>query len=438
MTAISEKNMSADLPHYSKLWASNKMSAFIPKYEKTAAQIFLFGVLALELQFLNGAVNFGNLVMCAASICAIICMLYGGRVERWNFPRFLAVDYVYFVYVAWCILSMAWSASPTNTAVQSVYLALLWVGCVYISRVPIDYIVRIVIWSAFVLALVSFAMIVVAPGLAFQPFSSTGFPELRGVFKHQLRLGAYMSVALVFMGIAFLNGNLREVVSKRNYVCVIVGLVLAACAAAALARSYSAYALLAAALGYFLSKRGALGWASVIALIILTVAIVWNSEALFQWFGDETGDPTLTGRTRIWEVTLQAYNEGSHLLGKGYGSFDLPAFDHMWNRYRPPHPHNSFINALFETGMIGAFLTSAFLLAQLLSGIRSGRLLGRNSYAVCLVLMSFLASLTGVNYAGKPVVLFALTMLIVRSEALTASKVASTLRRSRRSRPLPT
>lgn len=108
-------------------------------------------------------------------------------------------------------------------------------------------------------------------------------------------------------------------------------------------------------------------------LPVLVLAMVVGSSA---WFGlglaadgqdtvrqDESAE-TFTGRTSIWEVTLEVWRD-EPLLGSGTGLWD----DAMDRRYRhrvgfpPGHAHNQLIHTLGESGLVGASALVGLLVA---------------------------------------------------------------------------
>ncbi len=83
---------------------------------------------------------------------------------------------------------------------------------------------------------------------------------------------------------------------------------------------------------------------------------IWTQESAFL-LGLIGKDPTLTGRTEIWEAVLKASSERP-LLGYGYNAFwgrdSVPA---NWIRYSTqwevPSAHHGWLDALLELGWIG-------------------------------------------------------------------------------------
>ncbi|MET1754009.1 O-antigen ligase family protein [Novosphingobium sp. RD2P27] len=409
------------------------MAATKKSYTKLALMILLVGLISLEIGvFTGGSLNIGNVLMVMSCLMAALLIYISPRIGAGKRFYLIGPDYVYITYLAWCALSALWSLDPIGTLTQTIYLGALWLGCSAVGMqaspsMAANYLLR----AAVVIALASFAMIPVSSQLAFQPFSSTGLPELRGVFAHQLRLGAFMSVCVAFIMIGVLDGSSRSLVGQNAATRWAMFLILFICMVAALARSYTAYMLLALPISILLSRRGWIRWTTIVLVGAMVTFIMIYADQIVGLLGDEGGDVTLSGRTRVWEVTMSAYEEGPALRGMGYATFNLPAFDSMWNYYRPPHPHNSFIAALFETGLIGAVLTAVFILSQIVTVVRSANMRRATSLGLFLIIMTFLASLTGVNYAGKPSTLFGLTMLFVAIEGRLVGSVNSVIRKQR-------
>ncbi len=138
-------------------------------------------------------------------------------------------------------------------------------------------------------------------------------------------------------------------------------------------------------------------------LLAASGAAAWVTFANVDWLlglvGREgSNTATLTGRTTIWDSTLQLIPDHPW-IGHGFGTFYSPLTrDFFSSGYIAPHAHNTWLNALFETGAVGTALLSLFLLAGLLWGGGAHR---TNIYAWPLALFVTLCGLTGVVFGGK-------------------------------------
>jgi O-antigen ligase len=83
--------------------------------------------------------------------------------------------------------------------------------------------------------------------------------------------------------------------------------------------------------------------------------------------GALTGDPTLTGRTVIWQFALEKISEHPW-LGYGFGSFwrvgtGVPSVDEAPGFVaKMPHAHNGYIDILLQIGVVGSVLFTAVIL----------------------------------------------------------------------------
>jgi exopolysaccharide production protein ExoQ len=76
-------------------------------------------------------------------------------------------------------------------------------------------------------------------------------------------------------------------------------------------------------------------------------------------------DPTLTGRTKIWEIVLSMHT--NPLLGAGYESFWLgPRLQRIWQSGQGTvnESHNGYLEVYLNLGLIGLFLLSGFLVSS--------------------------------------------------------------------------
>jgi O-antigen ligase len=150
---------------------------------------------------------------------------------------------------------------------------------------------------------------------------------------------------------------------------------------------------------------------TAVALGAVALALIFQAN-IESTLANAGVDTSLTGRTTIWTKSITEALL-SPWKGYGFGSFDNPAFDYMWpGFYRPPHPHNSFLQAFFETGYIGMALVILLALSHLIvSGRRDPE--RPYSYTFFMVVTMLLGSLTGANYASKPVTLYCLVTLMI-------------------------
>ena len=115
------------------------------------------------------------------------------------------------------------------------------------------------------------------------------------------------------------------------------------------------------------------GKKTVLLLDLAAIVLVLGSIVLFgYWEAILTGlgkDPSLTGRTVFWGLSLQALLDVNPLLGFGRGAFWLQpssylrAIEYYFNNaYQVPNAHNGYIEIALDTGLLGSglFLLNIF------------------------------------------------------------------------------
>src|SRR5690606_27412179 len=215
----------------------------------------------------------------------------------------------------------------------------------------------------------------------------------------------------------------RGVIARGRF--LLAGLVISACLIGAFARLYTLAMVVALGLTFAVSKPGWKRGGTILIGAACTAGVLLSLDHLGARLLALNADLTLTGRTTMWARTLAVLGD-AEWVGRGYAAFDHPSYDWMWAAYRPAHPHNSFIQAYFETGYVGLGLTIALVISHLRIALRVSRVTGRYSYSLFLVLLAGIGSLTGSNYAGKPTLLFSLMLLVLGIESrqvLVAARV---------------
>src|SRR5882672_2513728 len=106
----------------------------------------------------------------------------------------------------------------------------------------------------------------------------------------------------------------------------------------------------------------------VVHFLVAAVVLVSFSTLFFDagWFVLETmgKDPSLTGRTKIWDLVLSL--SGNPLFGTGFESFWLgPRLERIWSVYwwHPNEAHNGYIEVYLNLGWIGVSLLAVLMVS---------------------------------------------------------------------------
>ena len=281
------------------------------------------------------------------------------------------------------LVSTLWSQDPGPTLRRAIALILSsWFALYVVVRFkPRDFLNLLVIAFAILIA-VSIAAVAI-PG---QGITSGGAyaGAWKGLTGNKNELGRVVALAVAILPvIAWLH------MTDRRRMAAVVGVI----AMPVLLLSHSATSLLAAVLGVGLGGvvyvlfggrigryrlrgelRVILGLIAVVGgLALFTVA--WTP--LLQALGR---DPTLTGRTKLWDWALTV-NHNRRLLGSGYRSFWIDDntryffLTFAWNKgpegersdsfAGPTHAHSGYVDLMLELGYVGLFAFCATVLSGL-------------------------------------------------------------------------
>ena len=107
-------------------------------------------------------------------------------------------------------------------------------------------------------------------------------------------------------------------------------------------------------------------------LIATAIAIVVLATGIEDTITFLTGDPTLTGRTQLWQYVLYRWEESPY-LGQGYGALWQvgPEVEAYLRRAHVEgwvmnEAHNGYLDVLAQTGIVGIFLLGFFVFSGLL------------------------------------------------------------------------
>lgn len=376
--------------------------------------------------------NTGNLLLIA--LFAILVFHFSNGQEDVGFrARLLSQDWMYLIWIGVLGCTAMWSISPTATLRSITPLLVVWLATLFLHQLSTVDAVRIVlstsVWVS-ILSLVSVPLL--GASYVYQPKSSTGAPELRGIFDHQLRLGSFIALAVGFVVIAGLNGDLKRVLSKRPAINICCCTVLLIVLFLSRTRLYVAAAVIAVLIAVALGRRGSKKLISLLAVIAFAAVVAFNLNTILTKLEEVGFDTTLTGRTDIWTRALNGITESSRSLGHGFGTFELPQFDYLYpTQYRATHAHSSYIQALFETGVLGLAALILLIVVQLIVAWRYSVRCNTYSYSMFLILYAALGSVTGLVYADarlSPMIGLLTLFLAIETRAIPMATVLPTTR----------
>jgi O-antigen ligase len=264
----------------------------------------------------------------------------------------------------------SWSLSKGITTLQTTYF-----GLYIASRFSLKQQLQMLGWALGIIAVFSLLFTLAFHGAAVEAGANAG--AWRGPFVQKNVLARIVVLgAIVFLLLALDSRRHRYWLWGGFGLCVFLIL---------LSGSKTAL-LLFLLIVLLLPLYKALRWrdTKVIPLIItlilvagsLAVLVTGNWENILLGMGR---DPTLSGRTDLWELAIEKISERPW-LGYGYQGFWQTGGEAeiIWKAegYKPPHAHNGFVNITLDLGLIGLFLfllTIAVTYFRAIAWLRSGR-----------------------------------------------------------------
>jgi exopolysaccharide production protein ExoQ len=300
--------------------------------------------------------------------------------------------------IAWTFASVTWSIAPDITMRRAVAVAITTLFGLYLAAsFGGRGLSEVLAFSFLILALGSYVVSLAFPSIGVHSGVNGGL--WRGLWYEKNQMGAMM----VYGAIAALAA---AITSPRRRGLWIFTLVLCA---GLIVMTRSTTSLLS--LGIILSGAGVLGlmglgpaaavaavWFSVTGAMVLGGIYTLAPDLLFHAVGK---DPSLTGRTQIWQAVLRDSREAP-LTGYGYAAFwDRQSAPAKWIRSKlewvVPNAHNGWLDLLIQLGQIGVALFAALFGAALLAALFRHRRV-RDGYWSTLFLAVFFIELLSESF----------------------------------------
>ncbi|WEZ85298.1 O-antigen ligase (plasmid) [Rhizobium sp. 32-5/1] len=273
-----------------------------------------------------------------------------------------------FAFGIFACLSLFWSAAPGVTAraglqyVSHIICALIAMRLVNVSTLIHGMIVGIGLVLVFSLLFGVYH---------FDPLDGTF--SFVGAFASKNQLGFYASLGVYFSFATFFMAR------ERSYwlgPAALVGVVACYClyAAQSATSALTTVAVIGICLGMRMlsmlspHKRKLVFLAAIVIGIFTAIGALYGGavDSILGIFGK---DSTLTGRTYLWQQGIAAAGDAP-LVGVGYQAYWVQGFseaERLWTEFfigsrSGFHFHNTFIETVVETGIVGLFLLCSVLL----------------------------------------------------------------------------
>ena len=329
----------------------------------------------------------------------------------------------------WCILSLLWSEEPQLSLRHGTQLAITFLVAVTLANRLSPLMFLRVLYLSLVLAGVASLLI----GNVREDGIWLGIYDSKNYY-------AFSMVALVLCSLALAADRMQALTWRLAGVMgALLGLpqiLMAESVGAVLAVIFvlaAALVMLGAHLLPPARRVLALGVFCLVAFGLLVVALQF-SDAILDKVVQVTGkDPSLTGRTDLWQSALGEIGR-SPFLGNGYRSFWVegnPLAEQLWADFHIESKsgfnfHNLYLSSAVDVGLIGVGLHLLLLLPALVLGTRWVLLLGGAPALFCFMAVAFVLVLSLVEVP-----------VFFEFDALTVMVLASLVYGLRAARELP-
>ncbi|MCH8560121.1 O-antigen ligase family protein [Nesterenkonia sp. LB17] len=258
------------------------------------------------------------------------------------------------------VLSAAWSVSPTDSLVYGVMAAgNILVACMLAAEYSLQQIARVFlrVLTVLVLAGMAFALVGVDQVLYIDPHGRAnllGGDPIRGFFQHNIMAGFYGATGAV-LAMTLLRG-LRRVLVLAAFILFVLW------AGSATGVLLAGAAVIIVPLAQLLVPRIPLGGLLAVLVPVGVAAGAVLNQVWVPLLEAIGRDPTLTGRTVLWEWGYRAIAERP-VTGWGFtGYFHSPEgevpslYVPQFDDYAIAHFHNSYIQTGVDLGLLGLLL----------------------------------------------------------------------------------
>ena len=316
------------------------------------------------------AVAAGNPLLQIAWIAVYVLMFVRALQHRRILLEIIRANKLLFAVAFFALLSTLWSSDPGVTLRRGVAVVATTVfGADLAARFSLRDQLKILAFVLGVVVVLSVFVQVLFPGLVPTADSAYG-SAWNGAFIQKNDFARIVVLATIVWVLLIPRGPQKSLTTT-----IVVG---GACALVLATQSKTGLVVLVAMLGWmrllrFFQKRST-AWmaAGVLGLLIVAgiVSVSFDMDHATQMLGR---DSTLTGRTQIWELSLQSAWHRP-ILGYGYSAFWNVSPEALHIRrllhWDVPHAHNGFIELILELGFVGLGLMICLYLMALVRGVR--------------------------------------------------------------------
>lgn len=333
-----------------------------------------------------------------------LVVLLGLVLERERVRRLLGASAPLMLLVAVCGASTLWSDEPTLTAYAWCdLLGLSGFALYFACRLGLKAFIQSLAVAVTVAALLSMLL-----GLHFQTWAIQDDGAWRGMFVHKNQLGLNMALGLITLVFAMEStSRIRWALHALAFLLCLGLLVASRCATG----EAVAMVMLLVVLPLLLwSRERQSGKLVVWALLAVIMVAMFGGSGIVDMAFDVLGrDATLSGRTDLWQATMDAIGERP-ALGYGYDAFWSETGP--WAQYigpiaqwEPESSHNGYLGVALNVGIVGEAILVLFLIVGVARAAKVfwwGRDLA-SAWPLCMLLGAIVTNCTEVTFTSHHV-----------------------------------
>jgi exopolysaccharide production protein ExoQ len=343
------------------------MLKFLHKIEYLFTVISLFLYTSGPIYFILPTFNLSFLaepVMLTVYFITLTLMLQRWKLSFWVLRK----EFLLIFLMLFCASSVLWSSSPEITLVR--YIALLGTTLfgVYLSvRYTLESQLKILWLTLSIASLASILVVITLPGLGISGAEvDYGW---RGIYNQKNEFGALMA----FYGIV----SLLNYKGKNRYKFFFLATTALAFFLVMMSRSTTALLVLTIGIVVVFVTRllrvppKTFAFSVLLFLLIsfiLLVIVFVSQDQILTMLGK---DPTLTGRTILWDWVIQ-YITKKIWLGYGFSAFWGVESSLIWHQmdYEAPHAHNGLLDLWLQLGFWGFIIYLLIVVKYFLGAIK--------------------------------------------------------------------
>ena len=285
---------------------------------------------------------------------------------RWKKSVYLlSKDRIIWLLIALTILSIIWSSNPPKTIARCVAIVGTSLFGLYLaSRYTMKEQLKLFAWVFGVAIVLSFAFALPKYGI----MGGVHAGKWRGIYYHKNVLGKEMSVSTVIFLVQAINPQKKQWLFWLGLLFSVLLVILSTATSSLINIIFLFVAFAAFQILRWDFERLIPAFTALVTIGgSLYLLITTNAEALLGSIGKDT---TLTGRSELWPLVIQAISK-KPWLGYGYGGFWYgwkSESSVVWYAagWPAPNSHNGFLDIFLQIGVVGfvvfaiAFVSALF------------------------------------------------------------------------------